>query len=52
LVADDQADLDSVVRAFKQKRQGLVTQTAREIKNGVLSGANHRLKEAIGELLV
>ena len=52
LVADGQADLDPVVRVFKERRQALVSQTANEIQNGVLSGANHRLKESVEELLV
>lgn len=52
LMEDDQTDLGAVTRAFKEKKQQLVASTEEEIKNGVLSGANHRLKEAINELSI
>lgn len=52
LMEDDQANLDTITEVFKEKRQQLVASTRKEIDNGVLLGANHRLKEAIDALSV
>jgi radical SAM superfamily enzyme YgiQ (UPF0313 family) len=42
--------LGRIVAEFEQKRQGLIEKTAKELKNGCLLGANHRLRKAIVEL--
>ena len=47
LLKDGASNLRNVVTVYEQKRQSLIKETARELKNGCLSGVNFRLKKAI-----